>query len=61
MKEGYTIIHMLEPNSKVFILSNYNQFNEIVYFGFEDIKEAIDGNDKFDIGIWKLKTAENKQ
>jgi hypothetical protein len=60
MKEGYTIVHMIEPNSKVFVLSNYNLYNEIVYFGFEDIKEAVDGNDEFDIGVWKLKTAERK-
>jgi hypothetical protein len=55
MKDCYTIVHIKEINSKYFILSNYKHYNEIVYFGFENIKDALDSKDKFDVGMWKIK------
>lgn len=59
MKKGYTIEHEINENSKVFVCSNYNHWNEVCYYGFTSEKIAIQEKDKHDIGMWKIKKLKN--
>jgi hypothetical protein len=55
MKAGYTIEHEINENSRFFVCSNYNQWNEVFYYGFTSEKIVKQEKDEYDIGFWKIK------
>jgi hypothetical protein len=55
MKAGYTIEHKINENSRFFVCSNYNQLNEVCYYGFTSEKIVKREKNENDIGFWKIK------